>query len=438
MYHPRILAAIEGGHWAITGDALSSVIAIAQRQVTEADRAIFHAATEAEKTALVADLGERVEGSHYSYIKDGVGVMYLDGPIIPRADMFSAASGMTSVESLNADITMFEGMGVKDAIILCDTPGGVITGISGITNRIKSSAVNFEAFVYGMAASAGYWIASGCSKIHVADTAELGSIGVVSTYRLPQEGGGDTLEIVSSQSPLKRPNLRDPEHITVVQGVVDSLADVFVETVATNMGVTADTVINKFGGGSLLIGAQAVAAGMAHSVTTLQTLLQEKSSSTTGTNKTILIPETITGNSNNRKGGLMTPEEFKVAHPAAFAEIGAQAVAADHTRIQSIEALSASCANLGAGAQAAATKVINDNKFNVAMDGGAVAMQVMGAANAAAGNFAANTAADAAAANLAAAEIPTDAQDDASGDDTDDATKAAEASAIAGMASAIN
>ena len=81
------------------------------------------------------------------------------------------------------------------------------------------------------------------------------------------------LQVVSSQSPLKRATPDTPQGLIEAQRIVDQIATVFVEAVAAGRKVDPQTVLNDFGRGSLLVGAHAVAAGMGDRIGTLNTLL---------------------------------------------------------------------------------------------------------------------------------------------------------------------
>jgi hypothetical protein len=81
------------------------------------------------------------------------------------------------------------------------------------------------------------------------------------------------IEIVSSQSPNKRPDVTTDAGRAQVQTLVDRLGQEFVATVAANRRTTEAKVLTDFGQGGVLVGADAVAAGMADQVTTLERLL---------------------------------------------------------------------------------------------------------------------------------------------------------------------
>jgi ClpP class serine protease len=151
-----------------------------------------------------------------------------------------------------------------------------VNGVSEFAQMVRAGTrvKPVTAYVGGMAASGGYWIASAASSILVADTAVLGSIGVV--VGMYVEDDETYVEIVSTQSPGKRPNVRTTEGRAQIQSDVDALANVFINTVARNRSVMAERVLSDFGRGGVLIGQAAVDAGMADGVSTLEALIAQR------------------------------------------------------------------------------------------------------------------------------------------------------------------
>src|ERR1051325_7282815 len=111
-----------------------------------------------------------------------------------------------------------------------------------------------------MGCSAAYCIASAADEIVTDATALVGSIGVVAAMPMPE---GDEIVFVSSQSPHKHPDVTTEDGKADIQATIDALAQVFVESVARNRGVSAETVLSDFGQGGIFVGAAGVAAGLA-------------------------------------------------------------------------------------------------------------------------------------------------------------------------------
>jgi hypothetical protein len=149
------------------------------------------------------------------------------------------------------------------------------------------------------------------------DTSEVGSIGVVMT--MMGGGDGDDVEIVSSQSPNKRPDPNDDEGREVLQREVDALADVFVRTVATNRKVSTNHVLEKFGKGGVMLAADAIAVGMADSMETLNNWFSKEIDRKQKTAESINRP---------RQEAKMNLEALLKENPEAAAEVATRIDAA--------------------------------------------------------------------------------------------------------------
>lgn len=260
--HARVLAAIQAELWAITPEALHQVIAIAQG---------FGEAPE----AVAAKLGRPLENTQTATRRGSVAVLPISGPIFRYANLFTQVSGATSIQTLATDLDAAMGDPTVKAIVLeVDSPGGMVAGVSEFAAMVRDATARkpVVAYVSHMAASACYWIAAAASEIVAADTALLGSIGTVTRASLRKDDG--TVEIVSSQSPDKRLDPATDDGRAKMQATVDALAQVFVEAVGRYRGVSADTVLSDFGKGGILVGADAVKAGMADRLGSLEGVLR--------------------------------------------------------------------------------------------------------------------------------------------------------------------
>src|SRR5690606_15933700 len=93
-------------------------------------------------------------------------------------------------------------------------------------------------------------------------------------------------EVVSSQSPNKRPDVNTDKGRAGVQKIVDDLAEVFIRDVAKHRGVSSQTVIEKLGKGGVEVGKHAVKAGMADAVDQFENVLASAQRRTGSTTKT--------------------------------------------------------------------------------------------------------------------------------------------------------
>jgi len=270
--------------WAISPEWLGTILTIANREG-------------AGPEAVSAELGRPLENTHAVERRGDIAVIPVHGPIFRRANLFSQVSGATSVQVLATDLHMaLDAEEIKAVVLDVDSPGGEANGISELAAMIFAARGRkpIYAYVGGTGASAAYWIAAACDKILVNDTACVGSIGVVRAMPNPAASSARDIEIVSSVSPNKRPDVTTKDGRAVVQAEVDALADVFVGAVARYRGVSPETVVERFGRGGCLIGAAAVDAGMADGLSSFEAVLASLAEPTTSTpgGMTATAPET--------------------------------------------------------------------------------------------------------------------------------------------------
>lgn len=120
-----------------------------------------------------------VSGGSGSATDQRIGVVSVRG-VLSKYDSLCAAG----MESYSRMIRNFDADPDIDAIVVdIDSPGGMVAGTEEFGAAIKAASKPVVAFVNGMAASAGYWIASSCRRIIANNTtAIVGSIGVMSSW----------------------------------------------------------------------------------------------------------------------------------------------------------------------------------------------------------------------------------------------------------------
>lgn len=224
--------------------------------------------------AKTANRGERLQ------VREGVAILNVEGPLFKKANLMVELCGATSYEILRRDLqTALDDPSISSILLNVDSPGGEANGCDELASAIYAArgVKPITAYVSGMAASGGYWIASAAERVVISDLALLGSIGVVLGVQdrtaADERRGVRTVQFVSSQSPGKRPDVNTDEGKGQVQTMVDDLAEVFISAVAKHRGVSTEDVISKFGAGGVKIGAKAVAAGMADEIGQFEAVL---------------------------------------------------------------------------------------------------------------------------------------------------------------------
>lgn len=246
-------------HWAITEPALRQMMLIASRQH---DVEAWKALREQKLSPL--------EGTYTCDVIKGVAVMPVSGPIFRHANLFTEFSGATSLDMLVREFTSLVARDDVEAILMeIDSPGGEAAGINDFGDIVYNARGKKPIYAYtdDLCASAAYWIASATDKIFAAETAALGSIGVIAAMHKPPTAEDDYVEFISSQSPYKRP-LYQEDGAGRVQSMVDALGDIFISKVARNRGTDEANVLEHYGNGWVLIGKDAVEAGLADEIAT--------------------------------------------------------------------------------------------------------------------------------------------------------------------------
>lgn len=263
----RALEAALNVVWAMEQNGLETLLAIAARE------------NDATPEALEAYRAKALANTEQATERNGVAIISATGALFKRANLFTAMSGATSYEIMRRDLQAAVDSGkVKAAILNLDTPGGEASGAGELAAYVYSLRGKFPvtAYVNGMAASAGYWIAAAAQEIVVDPQAILGSIGVQWAMSKRDEPKGVTsYTFISSQSPLKNADPGTEDGAKQMQNAVDAMAQVFVEAVATYRGVATETVLSDFGKGGILVGQDAVNAGLADRVGNFESVLAE-------------------------------------------------------------------------------------------------------------------------------------------------------------------
>lgn len=256
---------------------------IATRDTAALDRIVADA-DRAKPDAMLARSGERMSDTRYTQMRDGgVAVIDLNGRISKRMNLFAQiCGGGTSTEMLLKDFQYcLDSPNVKSIVFNIDSPGGEAFGVNEIAQHIYAARGRkpIKAYVSGLGCSGAYWIATACDEIITDKSAFLGSIGVVSVMIDDTEAykmmGYDKKVVTSSNAPKKRLDLNTVEGMAEFQAELDAMESVFIGAVARNMKKKREDVVRDFNQGGVLVGNDAVKAGMAHRTGSLEQLVRE-------------------------------------------------------------------------------------------------------------------------------------------------------------------
>jgi signal peptide peptidase SppA len=301
--------------WAILPESLEQIVAISEREHEYAGNL----------EALEQKMGRPLDNTHEAVIRDGVAVISAAGPMMRYGNIFARISGATSYDILAQDIrSALDNPAVKAILLNIDSPGGEVNGASELASQVRAAREIKPVYAYigGTGASAGYWLASAADKIFASDTAIIGSIGVQMAFTVRGESpNSKSYRFVSSQSQLKNASPETEVGAKEIQRVVDSLAQVFVQAVADNRGVSLDKVLADFGQGAVFVGSDALNRGMIDGISTFEGVLQQlaQGPSASGTSVRMIAMDIKT----------MTSAQLAEARPDLVAQIeeGAKAKA---------------------------------------------------------------------------------------------------------------
>lgn len=270
MREGALIGRMVGLPWAMMEPTLHTLAELAQRQEPDPQQLAGWKALmqprEGERRMVAFRPAAELPGARSALLRDGVAVLPLAGPIFRYANLFTQMSGATSLGDFALDLQLArEDSRVRAILLEVNSPGGQADGIAEAAAAIRAAAADkpVVAFVDGVAGSAAYWLASAASQLVLSPTATVGCLGVVAMFSAPQPGPGRPLEIVSSQTPNKRPDPHTDAGRAKYQTVIDRTADVFLSAVADYRGMTVEKLLQATDGGGLVVGDDAVAGGLA-------------------------------------------------------------------------------------------------------------------------------------------------------------------------------
>lgn len=271
--YPQIVKAVRETPWAIMPGKLAEMLAMISER---------HAGRQFTQEEIQARIGGG-PARRDMQMAGSVAIIPVYGVISGRADMFTAMSGGTSVQRLQD--TFGDAIADDDvsAIVLdIDSPGGSTDLIPEIAATIRGARgkKRIVAVANTRAASAAYWIGAQADELVVTPSGDVGSIGVFAAHSDlsgAQEKMGIKTTLIHAGAFKVEGNPYEPlsdEARAAIQAVVDEYYGMFVKDVAKGRRVAVGTVREDFGQGRMLTALNAVKAGMADRVETLEATVQ--------------------------------------------------------------------------------------------------------------------------------------------------------------------
>ena len=160
-----------------------------------------------------------------------------------------------------------EDQSVRAVVLNIDSPGGTAVGSEMIARAVRRLRAEkpTAAFIGGIGASGGYMIAASCERIVALPSSIVGAIGVISYRPIVHEAldrlgvqmhVGKSGRLKDMSSPFREPTEEEREK---EQRLLDSLYDLFVESVASGRGLDSEHV-RELATGEVYAAADAIAS----------------------------------------------------------------------------------------------------------------------------------------------------------------------------------
>lgn len=192
-------------------------------------------------------------------IAGDVAIISIEDQITKHESSFGGTSTLVTRKAIRAALNDSE---IASIMLVVDSPGGTVSGVSDLAYAINKSTKPINAYVEDMCCSAGYWIASQCDSISCNNTAMVGSIGVYTVLydeTGAMEAAGIKARVVSSggMKGAGADGKVTQELVDDVQREIDSLNELFLAAVAEGRKMDIETVRN-WNDGRVHVGQEAV------------------------------------------------------------------------------------------------------------------------------------------------------------------------------------
>jgi signal peptide peptidase SppA len=225
-------------------------------------------------------------GKRNAAAKGSVAVIPMTGIISHRMSMMSEISGGGggSTQALTAQFRQaLEDGNCKAIVFDVDSPGGSVEGVTELASEIYEARKTkpITAVCNAMACSAAYWLASAASDVVCTPSGQCGSIGVYMMLQDESEAlKNEGIKITILKAGKYKAEGHPAEPLTddarnFLQSQVDTVYGMFVKAVAQQRGVSQARVRDGMGQGRSLLATDAVKAGLADRVGTLDDVLEK-------------------------------------------------------------------------------------------------------------------------------------------------------------------
>jgi signal peptide peptidase SppA len=209
----------------------------------------------------------------YYDVVEGVAIIPITGTLVAKSGYMRPWSGMTGYDGIRACLSLaLADPAVRAVVLDIDSPGGEVAGCFDLVDEIYAARGTkpIRAILSENAFSAAYAIASACDQITVPRTGGTGSVGVIALhtdFSKALGGAGITVTIIQCGDRKSDGNEFQslaPEALARFQADVDTMGELFINTVARNRGLAANAVRDTQA--TTFLGAAGVKIGFADAV----------------------------------------------------------------------------------------------------------------------------------------------------------------------------
>ncbi|HYD04730.1 MAG TPA: S49 family peptidase, partial [Reyranella sp.] len=284
----HIAREIVGKPLLITEDKLAVIAGVLGGRIGLDDPAALALGPDASRFAGQRRDPDTREYLSYARTEAGGAVITITGSLVNRGAWIGASSGLTSYEGFKHQLASAAADGkVREIFLDMETPGGQALGMAEAAAAVRLAAAQkpVTAIVNGMAASAGYGIASGATRIVTTRDGLSGSIGVKLLhldYSRMLDRAGVTPTLISMPDDGSKALGNPFEPLTEaaqarLKAEIREAYDQFVETVlAGRQGLSAEAV--RALGAHVYPGQRAIDAGLADELGSFESALAGLSS----------------------------------------------------------------------------------------------------------------------------------------------------------------
>lgn len=279
----QVLTEISAEPWAISHDGFQGYAARLASFARQPDGIMKGMLDEAREAMPVDD---ELPTQLQSLTRHGDALlMRMIGPYRMRVSWIEELFGLAgSYESVQEQLVAIRDGDYPALVVELDMPGSTVSGTAetaDLFRQVVESGTRVVGVVRDQATSGAVWLSSRMSELVVSPTSVTGSIGVIYPRLDLSKMLSDEGVVVRYFATGARKSDGAPEkpvsdsEAAAHQARIESMAQPFYEAIASGRGMSAEAVRTTLGDARLLIGTQAIDAGLADRMGTLDEILGE-------------------------------------------------------------------------------------------------------------------------------------------------------------------